>query len=573
MTETISTALKPRQFLGQDFQLSTWESIQPFYENLKNRSLNTSQELRKFFADRSELESYLSENMAWRYIRMSCDNANQANIQAYQSFVTDILPHTSLYDDDLNKKVVENPFLDDMKESGFNITIRAMKRAIEIFREENIPISTELQTLSTQFGAIMGAMMVTINGEEKTLQQAGVFLENPDRNLREETYMKVQGRRFEDKEKLDDLLNQLVKLRHLMAQNAGFANFRDYMFAALGRFDYTKEDCFDFHEAVAETVVPLLNEMAIEHKNALNVSELRPYDKAVDPNNRPPLKPFSTGEDLLEKTITVFTKLDPFLGECLTVMRGMNRFDLESRKGKNPGGYNYPLEESGFPFIFMNASSLLRDMITMLHEGGHAVHSIVTKDLALNSFRNLPSEVAELASMSMELITMDYWDVYFENPEDLKRAKIKHLEDIIETLPWVATVDKFQHWLYENPTHTPDERTEAWIQIYEKFTDSTTDWSGIHKFKANLWQKQLHIFEVPFYYIEYGIAQLGAIGVWKNYKENPQKGLEGYLNALKLGYTKPIGEVYAAANIPFDFSKEHIASLMDFVGDELRKLR
>jgi oligoendopeptidase F len=358
-----------------------------------------------------------------------------------------------------------------------------------------------------------------------------------------------------------------------MAQNAGFDNFRDYMFAALGRFDYTKEDCFDFHEAVAETVVPLLNEMAIEHKKALNVSELRPYDKAVDPNNRPPLKPFSTGEDLLEKTITVFTKLDPFLGECLTLMRGMNRFDLESRKGKNPGGYNYPLEESGFPFIFMNASSLLRDMITMLHEGGHAVHSIVTKDLALNSFRNLPSEVAELASMSMELITMDYWDVYFENPEDLNRAKIKHLEDIIETLPWVATVDKFQHWLYENPSHTPEERTEAWIQIYEKFADNTTDWSGIQQFKANLWQKQLHIFEVPFYYIEYGIAQLGAIGVWKNYKENPQKGLEGYLNALKLGYTKPIGEVYAAANIPFDFSKEHIASLMEFVGEELRKLK
>ncbi len=573
MTETISTALKPRQFLGQDFQLSTWESIQPFYENLKNRNLSTAQELRDFFADRSELESYLSENMAWRYIRMSCDNTNQANIQAYQSFLTDILPHTSLYDDDLNKKVVESSFLDDMKETGFNITIRAMKRAIEIFREENIPINTELQTLSTQFGAITGAMMVTINGEEKTLQQAGVFLENPDRNLREETYTKVQGRRFEDKEKLDDLLNQLVKLRHLMAQNAGFDNFRDYMFAALGRFDYTKEDCFDFHEAVAQTVVPLLNEMATEHKKALNVSELRPYDKAVDPNNRPPLKPFSTGEDLLEKTITVFTKLDPFLGECLTVMRGMNRFDLESRKGKNPGGYNYPLEESGFPFIFMNASSLLRDMITILHEGGHAVHSIVTKDLALNSFRNLPSEVAELASMSMELITMDYWDVYFENPEDLKRAKIKHLEDIIETLPWVATVDKFQHWLYENPSHTPEERTEAWIQIYEKFTDNTTDWSGIQQFKANLWQKQLHIFEVPFYYIEYGIAQLGAIGVWKNYKENPQKGLQGYLNALKLGYTKPIGEVYAAANIPFDFSKEHIASLMEFVGEELRKLK
>jgi oligoendopeptidase F len=254
-------------------------------------------------------------------------------------------------------------------------------------------------------------------------------------------------------------------------------------------------------------------------------------------------------------------------------MKQMGRLDLESRIGKAPGGYNYPLEETGFPFIFMNASSLMRDVITLLHEGGHAVHSIVTKDLALNTFRNFPSEVAELASMSMELITMDYWHVYFDNEEELRRAKIQHLEDILSTLPWVATVDKFQHWIYENPTHTTEERTQAWLRIYEQFTDSITDWSGLETFKSSMWHRQLHIFELPFYYIEYGIAQLGAIGVWKNYKENPQKGLEGYLNALKLGYTKPMASVYNAANIPFDFSKEHIASLMTFLQGELNTLK
>ncbi|MFC0185016.1 oligoendopeptidase F [Pseudarcicella hirudinis] len=572
MTETINTSPKIREFLGADFVLTNWESVQHFYENLKDRQIDNADDLQKLFSDRSELESYLSENLAWRYIKMSCDNANEELVKSYQQFVVEIMPHTSVYEDALNKKVVESPYLGELKATGFDITIRGMKRAIEIFREENIPLFTEMQTLQTQYGAITGAMMVTVDGEEKTLSQAAALLENPDRSLREEIYRKIWSRRLENQTELDELLSKLIALRHQIAQNAGFQNYRDYMFAAMGRFDYTPQDCFDFHEAVAETIVPLMNETALERKKALGVSALRPWDKAVDPQNRPGLKPFTTGEDLLNKTIECFNNLDPFLADCLKVMRRMDRFDLESRKGKNPGGYNYPLEESGFPFIFMNAASQVRDMITLLHEGGHAVHSIVTKDLMLNTFRNVPSEVAELASMSMELITMDYWNVFFENEEDLKRAKIKHLEDIIDTLPWVATVDKFQHWLYENPTHSVEDRKTAWVEIYAKFSDSITDWSGLEDHKANIWQKQLHIFEVPFYYVEYGIAQLGAVGVWKNYKENPEKGLEGYLNALKLGYTKPMGEIYATANIPFDFSKEHIASLMNFVRAELAKL-
>jgi len=578
MTATISTTPPVRTFLGDNFVLTNVESVKPFYENLVERSIDTLEEFRKFLKDRSELESYLSENFAWRYIKMTCDTTDKEVKAHFDQFVTEIQPELANYDDTLNKKTLESPFLETLTSEGedaeaFNITFRGIKKATEIFRTENISLFTEVQNLSSEYQGTVGVMTVEIDGQTKTLQQAGVYLENADRAIREMAYRKIQERRIQDRDKLDEVFNKLKTVRHQIALNAGFENFRDYSFASLKRFDYTPKECFDFHEAVAETVVPILNQLAEERKATLALDSLRPWDKGVDVKGRPALHPFNGGEDLLNKTIDCFNLLDPFLGECLTLMKQMGRLDLESRIGKAPGGYNYPLEETGFPFIFMNASSLMRDVITLLHEGGHAVHSIVTKDLALNTFRNFPSEVAELASMSMELITMDYWHVYFDNEEELRRAKIQHLEDILSTLPWVATVDKFQHWIYENPTHTTEERTQAWLRIYEQFTDSITDWSGLETFKSSMWHRQLHIFELPFYYIEYGIAQLGAIGVWKNYKENPQKGLEGYLNALKLGYTKPMASVYNAANIPFDFSKEHIASLMTFLQRELNTLK
>jgi len=562
-----------RKFLGEEFSLTTWEELQPFYENLKNRSIHSVGDLRQWFLDKSELESYLSENFAWRYIRMTCDTASEQYQQEFNDFVENFQPYLSAYGNELDKKAVESPYLSELKETGFEVALRSMKKAIEIFREENIPLQTQIQTEQAKYGAMIGAMTVNVGGEEITLPKASDFLQSTDRSLREQVWMKIQTTRLEDKVALDELLNSLRDLRNQTALNAGFANFRDYMFAALGRFDYTPEDCFNFHESVAEAVVPLLNVMANERKQALQLDTLRPWDLKVDPENRPPLKPFSSGEELLEKTITCFTQLDPQLGNYLQIMKAMGHLDLESRKGKSPGGYNYPLEEIGVPFIFMNATSNLRDLVTLLHEGGHAVHNFVTRDLLLNAFKNPPAEVAELASMSMELLTMDYWNVFFENEEDLRRAKIQHLESIIETLPWVATIDKFQHWLYENSTHSIEERQSKWLETYEQFSDSVTDWSELEDFKKYIWQKQLHIYEVPFYYIEYGMAQLGAIGVWRNYKQHPQQGLEGYLNALKLGYTAPISEIYAAANIPFDFSKDYITELMNFVREELEGLK
>jgi oligoendopeptidase F len=572
MTRQVSAQNITRKFLAKDFQLSTWESVLPYFEQLSQTEIHSLADLIQFCENRSELESYLSENFAWRYIKMSCDNQNEAHQKSYQQFVNEIMPQASVYDDAWNKKIIESPFHTQLPETGYAIMLRGMKKSIEIFREENIPLFTELQNLQTQYGAATGALMVEIDGEEKTLQQANAYFESTDRSKRQEVYEKVSGARLEIKEKLDELFNQLVEKRHQVALNAGFANYRDYAFASLGRFDYGPADCFEFHDAVAATVVPIINEQAAKRKKALKLEELKPWDKAVDTLGRKPLKPFETGQELLDKTIQVFHNIDPFLSDCLKEMVKLDRFDLDSRKGKNPGGYNYPLEESGFPFIFMNAAGQVRDMVTLLHEGGHAVHSILTKDLSLNAFRNFPSEVAELASMSMELITMDEWDQYFEDPKDAKRAKIKHLEDILETLPWVATIDAFQHWIYENPSHSIEERSEAWGKIYSRFSDSITDWKGLETAKAKLWQKQLHLFEVPFYYIEYAIAQLGALAVWRNYCANPAKALDQYLNALSLGYTKPMKEIYATAGISFDFSQGYIAELMAFLVEKIHQL-
>ncbi|WP_338874198.1 M3 family oligoendopeptidase [Spirosoma sp. SC4-14] len=567
-----------RRYIGEDrFQegldLTSWDDVKPFYEELAARPINNANELKQWLLDRSELESYLSENFAWRYIRMTCDTANEELVNRLNFFIAEIQPPMTAFGNELDKKTIDSPYLSQLTDDGYAVMVRGMKKAIEIFRDENIPLQTEIQTEERKYGAIAGAMTVVIDGQEMTLPAASDLLQATDRAVRENAWRKIWERRYQDHEALDQLFDRLRTLRHQVALNAGFANFRDYSFAALGRFDYTPDDCFNFHDSVAEAVVPLLDKLAQERKQRLSVDPLRPWDSKVDVEGRPPLKPFGTGTELLEKTIACFDRLDRSLGDDLRIMRAMGHLDLESRKGKAPGGYNYPLEEIGVPFIFMNATSSLRDLVTMVHEGGHAVHSFLTRELPLKAFRNPPMEVAELASMSMELLSMDHWDVFFENPDELRRAKLQHLESIIETLPWVATIDKFQHWIYENPTHTDADRRANWLTIYDRFADAITDWTGLESIKAYVWQRQLHLYEVPFYYIEYGIAQLGAIGIWRNYRRDAKAGLDGYKSALALGYKAPIRAIYAAANVPFDFSREHIQELMEFVWNEIEALK
>ena len=574
MTAELEIPQRPRRkFLDEDFNVTSWEVLKPFFDNLLDRKLESVNDLKTWFRDRSELESIIGEDLAWRYIKMTCYTENEEYRKRYQDFIENIQPQIAPVSDKLNKKAAASPHLNELASNqGYDMMIRSLKKDIEIFREENVPLYTQISTEAQKYQQISGAMTVEVNGKELTLQQAAVLLMSSDRQLREDVYHKVTKRRLQDQQSLDDLFSKLIDLRHRVAVNAGFNNFRDYMFKSLGRFDYTPADCFNFHEAIQYEVVPILDEFSKDRKRTLNVDALRPWDKAVDPEGRDALKPFTNGKELTEKTIEVFRRLDPFLGQCLSVMKEMGHLDLESRKGKAPGGYNYPLSEIGVPFIFMNATSTLRDMVTIMHEGGHTIHNFLTRDLELNDFKSTPSEVAELASMSMELISMDHWNVFFTDEAELKRAKREHLEDLIETLPWVATIDRYQHWLYENPTHSPIDRKKMWNIIFDQFADTTTDWSGLQEAKDYLWQKQLHLYEVPFYYIEYGMAQLGAIAVWRNFRDDPAKGLQGYQNALKLGYMKSIPEIYKAANIKFDFSRGYIKELMNFVRTELDKI-
>ncbi|MHA4811569.1 M3 family oligoendopeptidase [Flavitalea flava] len=561
-----------RHFLPETFVLTDWTGLEPYFQNLEQRNLDSSDALEKWLHDMSELEAVVSEDACWRQIRMTCDTENKQLEEAFTYFCMEIQPKIQPYADRLNRKLVESPFTRDLDQIQYFTYLRSVKKRIELFREENIPLQAELSVLAQQFGVISAKMTISFEGQEYTLQQASKFLENPDRLIRETVYRKIQERRLQDKDALGDLYCQLIALRNRTALNAGFANYRDYRFEELGRFDYTKEDCYHFHDSIKEYVLPLVNRINEKKKKKLGLDSLRPWDTEAEPVGTEPLRPFAHSEELITKTISCFDQLDPFFGNCLRTMKEMGRFDLESRKGKAPGGYNCPLAETGAPFIFMNAAGQMGDLTTMVHEGGHAIHSFLSHPLELSAFKEYPMEIAEVASMAMELFSMDHWELFFTDKNDLARARTHQLERVITIFPWIATIDKFQHWIYENPQHSAEERTQKWMEILAEFSSPVMDWQGLELNRLFGWQKQLHLYEVPFYYIEYGIAQLGAIGLWKQYKENKKKALENYTNALSLGGTRTLPELYDAAQLKFNFSKEHVKQLMDFVSEEMEKI-
>ncbi|MEO8067079.1 MAG: M3 family oligoendopeptidase [Flavobacteriales bacterium] len=561
-----------RAYLQKDLRIDTWADVEPCFSELQDRPFLSLQDLEQWLRDLSELEAALGEEGAWRYIRMSLDTRDEAVTQRFQEFVTTIQPEAEKRADALNRKLMDSPWANELNGDGHSVYLRGIREQLRIYREANVQLLAELRTEAQQYAAITGAMNVEWKGETITLPKAAALLESPDREERKAVWRKINDRRAHDRAKLDDLFDGLVQKRNTVAAQAGFSDFRDYMYSALGRFDHKPSDAFAFHDAVARSVVPVVEALELGRRKTLCVDRLRPWDLSVDTSNKPPLKPFEKAEQLSDLAIEVFSKLHPYFADCLRTMRNKGLLDLASREGKAPGGYNYPLYETGAPFIFMNAVGTHDDLITMVHEGGHAVHSFLTQPLVLTGFKNFPSEVAELASMSMELLTMDHWHLIYRDPEELRRAKRDHLERVIGILPWVATVDAFQHWIYEHPRHTRQQRDAAWLDIHKRFSGKVTDWSGYGEQRAMLWQKQLHIFEVPFYYIEYGIAQLGAIGVWRNYKQNPVQAVEQYMNALKLGYTKPLPEIYAAAGVRFDLGADNVRGLIAFVREELEKL-
>ena len=560
-----------RRFVPSAADLGRVEQVVALYETLLSREIGSSETLEAWVLDRSELSAAVTQEGAIRYIAMTCQTDDAERAAAYRHFVEKVQPAIEPLSDELDRKYLVDRERFGLQERRYQVYDRGIRADVSLFRQENVPLQTEVALLSQEYQTLCGAMTVEFRGQERTLPQMKKFLLEPDRALRESAWRATAQRRLADRDRLEELFGKMLDLRNRIAAYAGCADYREYVFRNYHRFDYTPADCARYHQAVEVHVVPLWRQILTERRSRMCLDALRPWDTAVDPEGRPPLAPFETVDELMAGAQEIFTRTDPVLGRQFDDMRRLGLLDLASRKGKAPGGYQSTLNEAREPFIFMNAVGTDDDVRTLLHEGGHAFHALAAADEPLLSYRHAPMEFCEVASMGMELLADDHLDVFYQGP-DLLRSRREHLETIVSLLPWIATVDAFQSWIYTHPGHTADERRRAWLQVHERFSPGVVDWSGLDEEHGYLWHRQLHIFEYPFYYIEYGIAQLGALGLWVRARQEGRKALADYRQALALGGSRPLPELFAAAGLKFDFSARTVQPLVGAVADELRRL-
>ncbi len=562
-------------FVPDVFDATIWENIKPLADDLMERELNCSSCIEGLISDSSELAEHISETGALLYIGMTCDTESEEKRESFLDFMSNIRPKLSEFSDALNRRIVNHSSVDDLP-SRYDMMLRGMRTDVEIFRKENIPLGVRQTELVTEAQTINGAMTVEFEGEERTFPQMSKYLESNDRSQRQAAWVAMSARRMEDSERLSEIFDELVSIRHQMATNSGFESYTQYMFRAMHRFDYTIEDCLEFHDSVESVCMPILKKINKDRRDGLGIGELSPWDvnekggSGPDIHGREPLRPFETVDEMVEKLSEMFHEISSDLGGKFDKLVEMDTLDLDTRKGKAPGGYQYYLEKSRVPFIFMNAAGLQGDLETMIHEAGHAFHSLYCGHLELIDERDYPIEFAEVASMSMELLTQPWWDKFYES-EEADRARRAHLEGVAFLLPWIATIDSFQHWIYANPGHSREERAEVWLSIRDKF-GSEMDWTGHSDFRELSWQQQGHLFGVPFYYIEYGIAQLGSLQLWKTQMSDPQKALDDYANAMTLGNTRTLPELFSAADLELGFNEGHFMSLMGTVETALSEL-
>lgn len=569
------SVLKPfvsRRFVPAQIDLGNWDAIAVLFDLLEIRAaaLTTVDALEKWLLDWGELRAALDEEGSRRYIAMTCHTDSPEAERGYLEFVEKIEPELKPRQFKLEQILLAHPLLSALPKERYLVFARNTRQHVELYRPENVALETEESRLSQQYQKLCGTLTVEFQGEEKTLVQMGRYQEEPERALRQTAWETVVKRRLQEADKFEEQFEGLMALRQRIAGNAGFANYMEYAFRARGRFDYKPEDCIEFHTAIEREVVPLLKKLQADRKRRMGLSGLRPWDLAVDPQNRAALRPFTSGEQLAAGTQTIFDRLDPKLGGEFAALRNLHLLDLENRKGKAPGGYQCSLAEARMPFIFMNAVGMQRDVETLLHEGGHAFHAMAAQREDFYPYREAPIEFCEVASMSMELLGNDYLEVFYA-PAECERARRKHLESIVDVLPWIATVDAFQHWLYTHPGQSRAERGAAWLGLMDRF-GGDVDWSGFEEARKNLWHRQLHIFIHPFYYVEYGIAQLGALQIWAHSRENRATALADYHRGLRLGGSRPLPELFAAAGCRFDFTAPTIRPLMQLLGSELEKL-
>ena len=555
----------------QEFMQLSWSQIEPFYQDLERRPLNETT-LTAWMEDWSDLSRMVHETYRRLYVATTRDTTDEDRERRYAVFLDEVYPPARAAAQVLKEKLLAS----NLQPAGFEIPLRNLRAQAELFRGENLPLLSEELKLATEYDRIVGAQTVVWDGQEMTLAQLQIVYQEPERPRREKAWLLEAGRWLADREAINDLWAKQLEVRGRLTENAGLPDYRAYRWRQLLRFDYSPEDCTRFHQAIEEVVVPAAHRIYEKRRKRLGLEVLRPWDLLVDPFGRPPLHPFETVTELEEKTASIFRRVDPQLGDYFETMRREGLLDLENRKGKAPGGYCDDFKATRRPFIFTNAVGLHDDVQTLLHEGGHAFHLFEMIHLPYFHQLETPMEFNEVASMAMELLAAPYLSAEqggFYSREDTARARIEHLETCLLFWPYMVVVDAFQHWVYENHQEARDPANcdAKWTELWERFMPGV-DWSGLEAERATGWQRKLHIHEDPFYYVEYGLAQLGAFQVWGNALGDQAGAVAAYRKALSLGGTATLPQLYATAGARLAFDAGTLSGAIRLAEETITKL-
>jgi len=563
MNSIVSKALASNDF--------TPETVASLYDELEQMPLTSMDEVTQLLLEWTAIEEALGEAHALRYIEF-CQNTDSEELRKrLDYFIEEVEPIAEEADFRLNSRIMNHLLAKQYFEEKEPEFFKQIKRRIELFRKENVTIQAETEILAQQFSELMGELSIEYKGQPLTMEEAAALLEGTNRAEREKVYHLMLNKRTSISDNLHGLMDELLKLRYRVAINAGFKNYRDYRHFELERFDYTVADVVSLQGAIQQHFVPLADRVMIRRKQRLGYDELMPWDLATDTESREPLRPFNNVKEFLEKGRETLNLVDSQCGQLLDDMSGNGHLDLETRDKKAPGAFSFPLPKSKASFLFMNAASTHDDVITLMHEMGHAMHDKLCSHYPYHFQKNFTMEVAELASMSMELISSAFWQPFYPNPSDLNRARVTLIEGVVLALPWIAAVDEFQHWLYTHPEHSRHERDGAWTRIYKQYANHEVCYTGVEEAFVFAWQRQTHIFEEPFYYIEYAIAQLGALEMWMQFQQEGSVALQRFFGALAIGGNCSMTEIYKQAGLNFSFSEIRIAKLAKFLDEQLEE--
>lgn len=561
----------PRRYVPEKTDAGNWNELAPLFGELDAREIGSVDALEEWILDVSELESILRAEEARRYIEMTCHTDDAERREKFLEFSREIETRSKEAFDRLDRVYLKSPFRSDLPTRRYEVFERVKKSDVEIFSKDNLPLEARETEKSTEYVQLMGSFTVELNGEEVPLARGYVELEQSDRSRRESMWRKIANRRYREKDRIEELFSELFDLRRQIAINSGFDNYRDYRFRQFRRLDYDVSDCELFHEAVKNVVVPVVEKINDARREKLGLDRLRLWDMEVDPYSAEPSRPFETEKELCDLTRVLFRAVSPDFEAEFNSLEELGLLDLFSRANKAPGGYQYFLEDVRLPFIFANAAGTHDDVQTLLHEGGHAFHSLANRDEPIALYRDPPLEFCEVASMGMEFLGLEHLeDVY---PPDLaERLRCQHIEKSLRLLAWVATVDRFQHAIFTQAENSPEKRRAIWVELRDEYFPYF-DWNGIEHFREVEWHRQGHIFRQPFYYIEYGIALLGALQLWIQTATDSPTSISRYRAALALGGSRPLPELFETAGLRFEFGESLIRPVVEKTFEEWQKLQ